>query len=320
MEASRKEPLAPEPFLVRGIEAQLAGDQALAERAFVRAELRDARSVPARYFLADQYFRTGRTAAGLREISSLARMIPTGVGSLAPYIGEYAADRANWPQLRALFRSDPQLEDAVLSGLAADPKNADLILALAMPRQEQRLGWPATLIARLVNAGEFQKAYEVWAMMTRRATLKRPFVFDPDFHGSTAPPPFNWSFASSTLGFAEALGRGRLHVLFYGREDGPLASQLLLLKPGAYRLTMQVSGDMGHAHSLAWTITCLPNHERLLTFSLDQAAKAKGAGFEVPAEGCAAQQLELDGAAPDLPQQAEVTISGFDLGAEPPHD
>src|SRR5206468_6546767 len=55
-DAAVKAPLAPEPFLVRGVQAQLAGDGAAAQRAFEAAQWRDPRSLPAAFFLADRYF------------------------------------------------------------------------------------------------------------------------------------------------------------------------------------------------------------------------------------------------------------------------
>src|SRR4051794_36548092 len=48
-DAARKAPLAPEPFLVAGVRAQISGRMAAAERAFVAAEARDPRSLPAHY-------------------------------------------------------------------------------------------------------------------------------------------------------------------------------------------------------------------------------------------------------------------------------
>src|SRR5690242_16900729 len=44
-DAARKAPLAPEPFLVRGVQAQLAGDQKGSIRAFSAAITRDPRSL-----------------------------------------------------------------------------------------------------------------------------------------------------------------------------------------------------------------------------------------------------------------------------------
>src|SRR3954451_10674077 len=67
-DAATKAPLAPEPFLVRGVQAQLAGNVRLAIADFEAAQFRDPRSLAARYFLADAYFRTGDARHGLQEI------------------------------------------------------------------------------------------------------------------------------------------------------------------------------------------------------------------------------------------------------------
>src|SRR5437763_7674245 len=48
-DAAVKEPLAPEPFLVRGVQTELEGKIGLASQAFAAAERRDPRSLPAHY-------------------------------------------------------------------------------------------------------------------------------------------------------------------------------------------------------------------------------------------------------------------------------
>ena len=58
-EAAVEAPLSPEPFLVRGVAAQLAGNPEAAGRAFLAAQWRDPRSLPAAYFLAEYYLRKG---------------------------------------------------------------------------------------------------------------------------------------------------------------------------------------------------------------------------------------------------------------------
>lgn len=311
--AATKAPLAPEPFLVRGVQAQLAGNEPLAARAFEAAELRDGRSVPARYFLADHYLRTGDAARGLREIAVLARMIPNGVASLSPFVATYAKDRRNWPQLRALFRSDPQLEDAALGTLATDPSNADIVLQLATPRPAGPPPvWTERLVAGLVTAGSYDKAYAVWRAAAHPNGARGSLIYDPGFSDASAPGPFNWTLTSSTLGLAERQKAGRLHVVYYGQDDGVLASQLLLLKPGHYRLAMQITGDFKNAASLAWTVTCANSKTQLLNLRL--AASTQGA-FDVPAN-CPAQRLELSGSAPELPQTVDLTIGALTLVQE----
>ena len=304
-DAARKMPLAPEPFLVRGVQAQIDGDRALAGDAFRAAELRDGRAIAPRYFLADLYFRAGDARSGLREIAVLSRIVPNGVSSLAPYVAAYSKKPRNWPALRALFRSDPALADASLSALSTDPANADLVLALGNVRS--RATWQDRLVASLVTAQQYGKARSIWAQIAGSAPVSG--IFDPAFADLKAPPPFNWVLTSSTVGLAER--RNGLHVIFYGQEDGPLATQLLLLAPGAYRLAMPVTGDKGHARSLAWSLTCANSTAPIGRIALDEAA-ARGWAFTVPV-GCAAQRLELSGVSSDMPQQVDVTIARLHL-------
>jgi len=311
-DAARKAPLAPEPFLVRGVQGQLAGDQQLATAAFAAARLRDGRSIPARYFLAEQYFRSGDVSRGLRETAILARMVPNGVTSLAPFIASYAKDPRTRPHLKALFRTDPALEQAALTTLATDARNTDLILGLATPSRTAPQ-WTEMLLRSQVAAGEYALAQQTWARLAHVAPVPDS-IFDPEFKGSAAPQPFNWTLTSSTAGLAEPQGGGRLHVLFYGQEDGLLAGQLLVLSPGRYRLAMRVDGEAARAATVKWTISCVGSGQVLLSLALsDLKRAAEGAQFDVPAAGCGAQNLQLTGTAPELPQQSDVTISGLRL-------
>jgi len=311
-DAARKAPLAPEPFLVRGVEGQLAGDQRLATQAFAAARLRDGRSIPARYFLAEQYFRGGDVSRGLRETAILARMVPNGVTSLAPFVASYAKDPRTRPHLKALFRTDPALEQAALTTLATDARNTDLILGLATPSRTAPQ-WTEMLLRSQVAAGDYALARQTWARLAHVAPTPDS-IFDPEFKGSAAPQPFNWTLTSSTAGLAEPQGGGRLHVLFYGQEDGLLAGQLLVLSPGRYRLAMRVDGEAARAATLKWTVSCVRSGQVLLSLALSDAKRAaQGVQFDVPATDCGAQNLQLAGSAPELPQQADVTVSGLSL-------
>jgi hypothetical protein len=317
-DAAVKSPLAPEPFLVRGVEAQLANDPALAQRAFLAAKLRDGRSIPARYFLAELYFRRGDARQGLREISTLSKMVPNGVTNLAPFVAAYAKEPRTRTELKALFRSDPSLEQAALTTLAADAANTDLILSLATPSATPP-AWAERLLRSLVDAGDYARARSVWGRLSHVVAGPDQLIFDPGFEASDAPPPFNWTLVSSTLGLAERQPGGRLHVMYYGQEDGVLASQLLVLRPGTYRLGMQVAGDLPHAATLAWTLTCSGSKAVLASRPLNDAARwNEGVAFNVP-PGCAAQQLELAGRSPDIAHQTDVTISRLRLTREAPN-
>lgn len=306
-------PLRPEPFLVRGVDAGLAGNPALARRAFAAAIRRDPRSVPAHFFMADQLLRAGDSAGGLREITTLSRLVPSTQGDVAMMLAAYAQTPGAAPQVKAMLRDHPEFEPSILTTLARDPRNAELVLYLSNGAVGDRAaiaGWQGTLVGSLVAAGDYARAHRLWSRLAK-TDGSRSLLFNPTFADSTAPAPFNWTLVSSATGLAEPENKG-LHLLYYGREDVVFASQLLRLDPGRYTLSFRIAVGEGDAGPLAWTLTCLPGKQSIMTIDLGTAAKANGAAqvFEVPA-GCQAQQLELKGTAPEFPESVDVTLTGL---------
>jgi hypothetical protein len=312
--AATKVPLAPEPFLVRGVAAQLAGNQRLALQSFLAARERSPRNVAVRYFMADQYLRNGQVGPGLTEISILARLVPQSLPNFAPFLAAYARSPDAAPQIRAVLRAHPQLEAPLLDALSTDASNADLILELWSGRGgEQSKNWQGRLLNQLVEAGRYGLARVTWAKFT--GIVAEPGrLFDPEFSKRTLPP-FGWNLASGSSGVADPDEGGRLHILYYGRDDVGLASQILALKPGRYRLSMKVETAAPTSKSLGWTVKCLPSSTDIAVVRLDRTGAVSGS-FSVPPEGCAAQRLELRGTAPEFPEQADVTISAFGLQPE----
>jgi len=312
--ASAKAPLAPEPFLVRGVAMQLAGDQKKALPAFLAARQRNPRSIPSRYFLADQYLKLGQAGAGLAEISVLARLVPDSMSNVAPFLAAFARSPGAAPQVKAVLRTHPQLETILLTTLSGDASNLDLILNLWSGRGgEQARTWQSNLLAQLVESGRYEQARETWARFTGIAA-EPDGLFDAEF-GKVAMPPFGWKFESGSAGVAEPEGNGRLRILYYGRDNSVLASQLLTLKPGRYAISMVANATSSSPDSLQWTVSCLPAANPIFQWRLDFAGRATKS-LSVPPANCRAQRLELSGTAPEIPQQAEVTISQFGIGPE----
>ena len=310
-DAAMKAPLAAEPFLVRGVQAQTAGDAEIAKQAFLAAQWRDPRSLPAAYFLADYYFRNQQVLQGLEQTTLLARLSPGAADAVAPYVAAYAQNASNWPKMRALFRSQQGLQDQVLAVLAHDGRNADAVLALADPaHRKPDSPWLPTLLQSLVANGDYGRARAIWSSVGGGHADGQP-VYDTSFSSPQAPPPFNWALTSSTVGLAERQPGRRLHAIFYGNEDGVLASQLVLLAPGTYRLQMQVVGAPVHAEALRWSVRCDGSQDPVATVSVDQAAM-HGMTFEIPAN-CPAQWLELSGRSGDIAQQSDVMITGLSV-------
>jgi hypothetical protein len=313
--AASKSPLSPQPFLVHGVQAQLAGREADAQRNFTAAQWRDPRSLPAAYFLAGYYLSNGRPLEGLRQTTVVARLSPGGIYSMAPFLAQYAQDPKHWPQMRALFKSVPVIEELVLAALANDPRNTAALLALAdSAHRSSSSGWLPTLLSGLVKNGDYGRARAIWGSVGNPKAAASGLLYDPNFSEPKAPPPFNWALPSSPVGLAERQPGNRLNLIFYGQQDGVLASQLLLLAPGSYLLRMKPGADSVHAELLGWSLRCDKPSSPISTATLESAAR--GWRFTVPANG-PAQWLELSGRSGDIAQQADVTIGSLSLTREP---
>jgi hypothetical protein len=313
--AARKAPLAPEPFLVLGAQAQLSGDQSRSLQAFSAAVARDPGSPAAHYLLAGALLRAGEAVRGLREIDLVARLAPAEVANVVPFVAAYAKDRENWLQLRELFVSNPVLERTVLSVLAADASNTDTVLALANKRVRAPR-WLPILLNSLVAARQYGRARAIWASAAQaRSASDR--LYDGEFTEAKAPAPFNWVLVSSIVGRAERGARGGLHVVFYGREDGLLARQLLLLPPGGYRISMEMAATARDAHALTWSVRCDGRAGPIAAIPLD-VARSRSWRFAVPAD-CPAQWIELSGVSTNAARQSEATIQNMRLVPERPN-
>lgn len=302
-----KAPLSSDPFLIEGAIAETEKRSADAEQLLVAARSRDPRSRAARYLLADRYLRTGRITEALVEMQALVSL--QGGGEVfAPAVAAYARTPGAAEELRAFFRRYPRVEAAVLTQLAFDAANADLVLSLAR-NPDPDPDWRRTLIATLIGAGDYRRAHAIWVRVGGGAPGRG--LFNPSFQPVAALPPFNWEFPQVPDGVAEPDGRGGLDVLYYGRGDSALARQLLILPPGpGYRLAASASQVSGEEGALRWLLRCAGDHRPIADLPIRQGRSA--ARFAVPA-GCDAQWLELRGKAGDIPRTSELKMSGLEL-------
>jgi len=302
-----KAPLSPDPFLIEGAIAETEGHSGASERLLLAARGRDPRSRGTRFLLAERYFRTGRITDALIEMQVLVGLQSRGLEVFIPALVGYARTPGAVPQLRAFFTQYPRLEADVLALLAQDAANADLVLSLATQRKPVP-DWRGTLVTALASSGQYDKAHAIWGRMS--GIDARPGLFNPAFAEIAAPAPFNWTFNQTAEGVAEPDGKGGVSVLYYGRAKAVLASQLLLLSSGSYRLAMKVDGASGEAGAIHWGLRCA-NTDKVLA-DLPMHADAAATGFTVPS-GCPAQWLELMGVAGDMPQTTELTIANLQL-------
>jgi len=301
------EPLRPDPFLVEGALAERRGDYERAKVLFMEARRRDPRSLAARYLLADVAFRQNSLTDGLEEIAALTKLVPAATVKVMPSLAAYAKSPGARQILSTVLVHNPQLKAPLLLVLASDPNNWELILSLAGPpassTDADTKTWQSRLLNGMIARGDFGRAFQLWLHFANLNEGDRPLLFNGDFKSSSAPAPFNWDLSGSGAGLAEMDG-GRLRILFYGRDDVPLAAQVLMLPAGNYTFYAPSEGQVA-AGALSWTIRCLPMKSALGDLPVDSSRPALK--FNVPA-GCAAQLLQLNGHALDMPRDSDIRI------------
>lgn len=302
--AAVRDPLAPEPFLVEGTFAQVERRDADAERLFRAAKARDPRGAAARYFLAEREVETGRYGEALREMAVLARIVPGAEAQFTPTLVAFAREPQAVPVLAQFFDRSPSFAPAVLSSLAQDPANADLVLALAGPRHAAlpERGWETTIVSALVEAGEPAKAQAVWRRLA--AVQSYQGIYNSRFLPTAAPAPFNWTYDNSGGGLATPHAGGGLDLIYYGRDNVDLAWQLVMLAPGTYELAAEAS-DADNAGAVGWRVECEPD-KRLIAGGQTGGLLLT---FTVPATECAAQRVALAGTPLNAQDRVQLTIT-----------
>jgi hypothetical protein len=316
--ALTKSPLAEDPFMLAGIDALAKGDEQKGEALLAETRRRDPRARTARLILLDRYLRTNRTAEAGVEIAVLNRLISQAAEILVPELARMISDPKTGDALIGLLRDDPDMRDAVLGRLATGGADPDLILRVARrtgagSRAGPPPAWQGALLSKMVEKGDVQRAFLLWRGFAGAGDSDGA-PYDGTFRGLPGPAPFNWQLLSSPAGVAERTQARSLDVEYYGRERAALASQLLMLRPGRYRLSFRAEGDAtGEGSRLAWVVTCNGGAAtQLLEAPLQKvgsAPRALAATFAVPASGCPAQWLRLTGIPDEFPTGQSATIS-----------
>jgi hypothetical protein len=318
-EVSQRSPLASTPFLVAGTGALAAGRERRGAALLGAALSRDPRNTAAHVLLANQAIAAGDLRSALQHIAVLARLVPEGLAPFGPALAEFAKEPTQAVQLAPLLNREPTLRDVVLHNLAADAGNAAVVLRLAgnlppLAPDSAPPNWQARLLGSMVEAGRIADAYQLWSRFTGRAVPAGAGLIDPGFRELSLPPPFGWTLSSGAEGSAEPDGPGGLQLLYYGRSDAVLASQLTTLSTGAWRLSVRATGGGERAgDSLAWRITCAGSAAPIGRLPLTgTGARQLAVTFTVPA-GCAAQRIELAGISPEFPATTALTLNGLSL-------
>jgi hypothetical protein len=323
IKALAQAPMADEPLFIAAAQAVIRRDNATALPLLEEARRRNPRSRLSRLLLLDQYLRAGRVADAASEMTVLARLLPEASKVLVPELARMAADPASQRALITVLRQDPDMHQAVLKHLVS--ANADDALILKLAREgasgtpSEPPIWPAMLMHNLVQRGDVGRAQELWRQLGG-AKPPEGLVYNGRFKQDAALPPFNWALDTTPAGVAEIGRKPGLQVEYYGRQRAALASQLLTLSPGTYRLQFEAEGNTsGEGSRLAWEISCAGSSAslgRAEMVGIDYDRKKLSLRFAVPRTGCNAQWLRLVGEPAEFPKTQNVLITNLDIRAE----
>ncbi|HEY0028248.1 MAG TPA: hypothetical protein VGC35_10280 [Allosphingosinicella sp.] len=321
LDATKRAPLAEEPFFLEGVAAIAAGDPDRGERLLEEARRRNPRSRGTRLILLDRYLRKQQIERAGVEIAALSRLMPRSAEVLIPELARMVREPKSGAGLIRVLQSEPALQQGVLSRLAQTDADPDLILRIAAATPAPAAGsepppWQRELLARLIGKNDLTRAYALWRSFAGAAAGEaggQKGLYDGRFQALPGPPPFNWQLLSGPEGVAERSKAPALDVEYYGRANVELASQLLLLSPGRYRLQFSAQGAAsGEGSQIVWSVTCHNSKARLLNLPLTgitASPKIAAGEFTVPSGGCSGQWLRLAGVAGEFSGGQTATIS-----------
>ncbi|HEY0014611.1 MAG TPA: hypothetical protein VGB79_17345 [Allosphingosinicella sp.] len=316
--ALSRAPLAEDPFLIAGLSAIEAGRAREGEALLEEARRRNPRLRAARLFLLDRYLRTGRMDEAGQEVVALRRLVPGVAEALAPQLSQMVRDERTGASLIRLLGRDPGLQQAVLSNLAQSGADPDLILRIAGSAPAAAptpagLPWQRQLLGLLIERGDLTRAVRLWRRFSGLpAGPDGKAVYDGRFQHLPGADPFNWALYQGSAGVSERSRAPALDVQYFGRETVDLASQMMVLRPGRYRLRFRVEGSAkGDDSRLAWRVFCRGNNAApimdLTLRDVGAAAREMAGEFTVPAS-CNGQWLRLQGIAGEFPGTQTASI------------
>lgn len=312
-------PLASDPFTALAA-AGMAGnakgsarDTALLQEAIRR----DPRSRTARILLLRHMAATGDLEGAFDQLAVFSRLSPGLVARVMDAITTRIDTAAKVDEALAAIDPHAALYGPFVDRMSSKRKAPEVVRRLAERLPAGIMANPdvrTLIIKQLVAAGEYAAARNIWQKGNPAGASG--LIHSPDFADGKAPPPFNWELLVNSTGAAERNRAGGLSAVYYDRNPGPLAEQLLTLAPGAYRAIADFEIQAGSADNVHLKIAC-DNSAAVLGEAAFAARKAGlnriAISFAVPPTGCAGQRISIVGAASEERSETQLQIRRIDL-------
>jgi tetratricopeptide (TPR) repeat protein len=308
--ALRSRPLDDRAVFLLGVIAQRNGDKQKAAALMNIAGERTWRDLGTQIWLFENEVRRGDFTHALEHADAMLRVDPHFDTQLFPTLAAFTAVPPAFQALVHILETDPPWRSWYLtqaSSRLANQARLDELYTLLMkskaPPSKDELH---PYLNRLLKDGRFPEAYKIWLSTLTPAEMPNgKYPYNRDFSFPIDGLPFNWDLTSIPGADVRIISTdaGRKHALrvqFSGaRVSFENVRQVMMLAPGNYRFEGQVKAeDLQTARGLWWRIYCAEKPGKTLgqsklvsgttpwtPFSLD---------FEVPANNCTAQWLQLE--------------------------
>lgn len=329
-----KAPFNARALRVRGLVASAANRNDEADQLLTLAGNLSLRDDPAHAWLVNYRLRQGDYASSFAHADTLLRRRV----DLYPQVFELLAQAATLDQraigpIAGLLEARPPWRWAFLGHLRRDPAGDAVLLALGLTLEDSQAPLDTTELSDLYQHWLGEGRLEAMQMLRERTG--RPPTDRMVANGNFSEPadldiaPFGWTLGFGSGLSAEVLARDddpdnkALRVSYDGYSSTIVASQLLMLEPGRYRLSVReyVEGGVGDVR-LQWRINCLETPAEALglsppvdTSSASTSWRSSVTSFVIPQENCAAQYLTLAPAPSD--RRSPTTIWYDDVQVTP---
>lgn len=312
-----KEPLSPDALLLVGGAFASAAAREQARPLVAEALRRDPRSRGARAWGIVDAAMSRRFADAVRGFERLLSIAPKESEVAVPLIALLINDReARQVLLASLNR--PRSWHAALSGqIAQSNLPIDVVeqFAAVLVRHPDP-GTRQAILGALVNRGAHGRAYALWrSQLPANIRPARPQVNAPDFGDFPGGYPFAWTLSQDGGDGAVQADGGGIEIRYSGQRALTLASQMLVMPPGQYSLTVSGGGRPLKAAGLEWVIRCVGDSTLLGKIdlgALSATQREARADITVPSS-CHAQTLSLIGTASLFPTESVFTVRSVNL-------
>jgi hypothetical protein len=293
---------------LRALDLQAGGDPPGAARLFGLSHAISRRSLGTHLWLVQHAVERGDVGHALAEMDFALRTSTAAPNLIFPVLARAAADPSLASPIARLLDHPSDWREMFLYYAIAQTRRRPALVPLVLQMRDRAFirdnGVDRRLIAQLVEAGAFAPAERVQQAFGP-SIGPSALIRDADFSKPQFRYPFGWGLIESAATWATRDGAKLKPVLSYGGTPagaGQVATQLLTLQPGHYRLRARNAEAPADPTALPyWTVTCAGT--RPMQIALIDAAASKGEGaegdFDVPA-GCAGQWLALNLRASDL--------------------